>query len=158
MRAAVYLEAIATNKRVVQKQSGVKLILGGSSMKKQNVILKVGIGLVLGLCAMAFAPTAAHAAEPCDHNINCGNGCGICLSIWHLKWQGTTNDPVCVNCDSQCPGHMQKVNIEHYECIAIWYMPIDCGAGGDCIEKKAPGTGYPDCETKTPIGNPGPEC
>lgn len=34
-------------------------------MKKQNVILKVGIGLALGFGAIAFAPKAAQASTPC---------------------------------------------------------------------------------------------
>jgi hypothetical protein len=34
-------------------------------MKNQNVVLKVGIGLMLGIGAMTVAPRAAHATTPC---------------------------------------------------------------------------------------------
>lgn len=35
-------------------------------MKKQNVVLKFGIGLVLGIGAFIVAPQTAHASKPCD--------------------------------------------------------------------------------------------
>lgn len=38
-------------------------------MKKQNVVLKVGIGLVLGMGALTFAPRSAQAATPCTPDI-----------------------------------------------------------------------------------------
>lgn len=34
-------------------------------MKKQNVVLKIAIGLVLGIGALIFAPSAAQASTPC---------------------------------------------------------------------------------------------
>ena len=40
-------------------------------MKKQNVVLKVGIGVMLGIGALTFAPQAAHASTPCDPQSPC---------------------------------------------------------------------------------------
>jgi|GEM_PF-4355360 len=73
-------------------------------MKKQNVVLKVGIGLMLGLGAMVIAPKAAQASPPCIPDIpsdseTCVNPPqSLCTNTFQTA---TTN---CKDTDGDCTG------------------------------------------------------
>jgi len=110
-------------------------------MKKQNVVLKVAIGLVLGIGAMMFAPKAAQASTPCA-NQNCNSICGCPGNVLQTHddgWNSATM--VCVNCDGQCPSH------EYYVHVTNWTCHYPFLEGGDV-----------SCQTKAPYGSQGPEC
>lgn len=72
-------------------------------MKKQNLVLKVGIGLVLGIGVLMVAPRTAQAAQVCPpdtpptqtrDDIPCTGNC---------QWQNTTfHDKGCYDLDGNC--------------------------------------------------------
>lgn len=85
-------------------------------MKNQNVVLKVGIGLVLGIGAIAFAPQTAHAAQPCPPQ-NCPSATPLCYS--QLFVSGSGLGFFCSICPDTpgCIGSQTYGEIDTYKCL-----------------------------------------
>lgn len=90
-------------------------------MKKQNVVLKVGIGVMLGIGAMAFAPKAAHATTPCTPT-NPPNSVTNCLVGLPDGWTAialsdTTTYAGCYDPDGDCLNDVFNVRKAQYKII-----------------------------------------
>jgi hypothetical protein len=97
-------------------------------MKKQNVVLKVVIGLMMGIGALTFAPKAAHATTPCTPDAYpvaappethyCGTDCTIVPPI-------ARHGLGCFDFDGDCTKETRCYEVSYY---------LQCNVGDNCYQ------------------------
>jgi hypothetical protein len=108
-------------------------------MKKQNVVFKLAVGLGIGIGALIYTPTAAHASSPCGPVQ--GATCIAPPNTFHTD-MFETFDSVCY--DTDCNGHgdtKYKVTYDQF----VYYYHINGGVGSttcDTFSYAADGSCY----------------
>lgn len=97
-------------------------------MKNQNVVLKVGIGLVLGIGAMTLAPKMARASTPCDSSPKDITTCPHADAQYsYTSTLITSYSCFDTNCDHKDDS---RYRVDH-TMEDFWYYPSGGGPGGD---------------------------